>query len=100
MLLGKPGPFAEIAFILVLHLCMLRCVVCAAIKISSELTKSTAKISGYQMSDDKEVQVLVRMTADMASRLDEYRRLAEGIPSRPEAVRRIVSEFLAQRPAS
>ena len=46
------------------------------------------------MSKDKEVQVLVRMTADMAAQLDEYRRQAEGIPSRPEAVRRIVGEFL------
>lgn len=48
------------------------------------------------MSEGKEVQVLVRMTADMANRLDQYRRDAEGIPSRPEAVRRIVETFLSE----
>ena len=46
------------------------------------------------MTNEKEVQVLVRMTTDMAAQLDEYRRLADGIPSRPEAVRRIVGDFL------
>ena len=49
------------------------------------------------MSKDKEVQLLVRMTADMAAQLDEYRRKAEGIPSRQEVVRRIVGEFLQNR---
>lgn len=52
------------------------------------------------MTKDKEVQVLVRMTSDMATKLDEYRRMAEGIPSRPEAVRRIVDQFLQEQEAT
>jgi cell fate (sporulation/competence/biofilm development) regulator YlbF (YheA/YmcA/DUF963 family) len=56
---------------------------------------SIEKISGYQMPDEKEVQVLVRMTAAMAEKLDEYRRSQPDLPSRPEAVRRIVAERLA-----
>lgn len=47
------------------------------------------------MAAEKEVQVLVRMTAAMAEKLDEYRRSHPDLPSRPEAVRRIVSERLA-----
>lgn len=39
--------------------------------------------------------VLVRMPADLVEMLDEYRRAQPDLPSRPEAVRRIVSERLA-----
>lgn len=46
------------------------------------------------MTKDKEVQVLVRMTADMAAQLDEFRRNADGIPSRPEAVRQLIQMSL------
>jgi len=46
------------------------------------------------MSEGKEVQVLVRMTAELAERLDEYRRSAADLPSRPEAIRRLVAEAL------
>lgn len=38
--------------------------------------------------------VLVRMTPEMLAALDEYRRNAEGIPSRPEVVRQIVAKAL------
>jgi len=40
--------------------------------------------------------ILVRMPADMVELLDEYRRAQADLPSRPEAVRRIVSERLAR----
>lgn len=39
--------------------------------------------------------VLVRMPADLVELLDEFRRSQPDLPSRPEAVRRIVSERLA-----
>lgn len=39
--------------------------------------------------------VLVRMPAELVAMLDEYRRAQDDLPSRPEAVRRIVSERLA-----
>lgn len=42
------------------------------------------------MHSDKEVQVLVRMPAALAEWLDEYRRTASDLPSRPEAIRRIL----------
>lgn len=46
------------------------------------------------MRDGKEVQVLVRMPVELAERLDEYRRGVTDLPSRPEAVRRILDEAL------
>lgn len=38
--------------------------------------------------------VLVRMTPDMLAALDEYRRKLPDLPTRPEALRRIVAEAL------
>jgi len=46
------------------------------------------------MSEGKEVQVLVRMPAALAERLDQYRRSVADLPSRPEAVRRLVDQAL------
>lgn len=46
------------------------------------------------MSEGKEVQVLVRMTTALAERLDAYRRSEADLPSRPEAVRRLVDQAL------
>jgi metal-responsive CopG/Arc/MetJ family transcriptional regulator len=39
--------------------------------------------------------VMVRMPPDLLKLLDEYRRVQADLPSRPEAVRRIVSERLS-----
>lgn len=39
--------------------------------------------------------VMVRMAPDLIKLLDEYRRAQLDLPSRPEAVRRIVAERLA-----
>lgn len=39
--------------------------------------------------------VLVRMPADLIDLVDEYRRSQADLPSRPEAIRRIVAERLA-----
>ncbi len=38
--------------------------------------------------------VLVRMTPDMLAALDEYRRGLPDLPTRPEALRRIVADAL------
>lgn len=40
--------------------------------------------------------VMVRMAPDLIKLLDEYRRAQPDLPSRPEAVRRIVAERLAR----
>lgn len=39
--------------------------------------------------------VMVRMAPDLIKLLDEYRRAQDDLPSRPEAIRRIVTERLA-----
>ncbi|WP_176562806.1 hypothetical protein [Paracoccus liaowanqingii] len=44
--------------------------------------------------------VLVRMNADLVEMLDEFRRNQPDLPSRPEAVRRIVSKVLAKKATS
>lgn len=41
--------------------------------------------------------VMVRMPDEMIAQLDEVRRMSEDLPSRPELIRRIVEEWLAQR---
>lgn len=48
------------------------------------------------MADAKEVQVqvLVRMPAEMADRLDAFRRQAADLPSRPEVIRRLIEQAL------
>lgn len=38
--------------------------------------------------------VLVRMPADLIDMVDEYRRSQADLPSRPEAIRRIVADKL------
>lgn len=48
------------------------------------------------MAEGKEVQVLVRMSSALAERLDEYRRSVADLPSRPEAVRRLLDEALSK----
>ncbi len=40
--------------------------------------------------------ILVRMPPELVEMLDEYRRAQSDLPSRPEAVRRIVSERLSR----
>lgn len=40
--------------------------------------------------------VMIRMTRDMIAALDEHRRLAEDLPTRPELIRRIVAQWLDQ----
>lgn len=39
--------------------------------------------------------ILVRMPAELVELLDDYRRGQADLPSRPEAVRRIIAERLA-----
>ncbi|WP_169308949.1 hypothetical protein [Paracoccus gahaiensis] len=46
------------------------------------------------MADAKQVQVLVRMPAAMAARLDACRRQAADLPSRPEVIRRLSEQAL------
>lgn len=41
--------------------------------------------------------VMVRMPDEMIAQLDVVRRTSEDLPSRPELIRRIVEEWLAQR---
>lgn len=41
--------------------------------------------------------ITVRMSDEMIAQLDAVRRNAEDLPSRPELIRRIVEEWLAQR---
>lgn len=43
--------------------------------------------------------VLVRMTPDMLAALDEYRRKLPDLPTRPEALRRLVAERLQGKAA-
>lgn len=38
--------------------------------------------------------VMIRMQPGMIAAIDEYRRSLEDIPTRPEAIRRILSDFL------
>lgn len=51
------------------------------------------------MSDDKATPVLVRMSPDLVAALDAYRRSLPDLPTRPEAVRRLVAETLAKAAA-
>ena len=41
--------------------------------------------------------VMVRMPAELIEQLDEVRRTEADLPSRPELIRRIVEEWLADR---
>lgn len=56
------------------------------------------------MADEKSTPVLVRLPAEMVVQLDDWRRVQPDIPSRPEAVRRLLlSQFMLheeQDPAS
>jgi len=45
----------------------------------------------------KNEPVLVRMTPDMLAALDEYRKGLPSLPTRPEAVRQLVSQGLTMR---
>jgi hypothetical protein len=49
------------------------------------------------MPPEKDVQVLVRMSSEMAHALDAYRRVAPDLPTRPEAMRQLVIEALEAR---
>lgn len=46
-----------------------------------------------QKKDGSE-SILVRMPADMVARVDEARRKADDLPTRPEMIRRMVLEWL------
>lgn len=41
--------------------------------------------------------VTIRMDRQMLKAIDDYRRLQEDLPSRPEVVRRVMTEWLATR---
>lgn len=41
--------------------------------------------------------VMIRMKPDMIEEIDAYRRTLDDLPTRPEAIRRIVAEFLQGR---
>ena len=38
--------------------------------------------------------VMIRMKPEMIGRIDEYRRSLDDLPTRPEAMRRILADFL------
>jgi hypothetical protein len=50
------------------------------------------------MGEDKSVPILVRLPPAQADAIDEWRRAEKDIPSRPEAIRRLVTEALAKAP--
>ena len=41
------------------------------------------------------VPVMVRMEPELLAKIDEYRRVAPDLPSRPEVIRRLVERALA-----
>ncbi|OIQ23720.1 MAG: hypothetical protein BM562_18515 [Alphaproteobacteria bacterium MedPE-SWcel] len=41
--------------------------------------------------------VTIRMDRQMLKAIDDYRRIQEDLPSRPEVVRRVMTEWLATR---
>lgn len=50
---------------------------------------------GRPPSDTVSVPVLVRVEVDFLEHIDELRRAAPDLPSRPEAIRRLVMKALA-----
>lgn len=50
---------------------------------------------GRPPSDTVSVPVLVRVEVDLLEQIDELRRAAPDLPSRPEAIRRLVMKALA-----
>lgn len=42
------------------------------------------------------VPVMVRMEPELLAKIDEYRRAAPDLPSRPEVIRRFVEKVLAE----
>lgn len=46
------------------------------------------------MAEDKSTPVMVRLPRDLLEALDAYRRRQDDLPTRPEAVRRILTEQL------
>lgn len=50
------------------------------------------------MADDPSTPVMVRLTADQLSAVDDWRRTQPDIPSRPEAIRRLTEAGLAAQP--
>ena len=38
--------------------------------------------------------VMIRMSNDLIDQIDAYRRTLDGLPTRPEVIRRIVADFL------
>lgn len=50
---------------------------------------------GRPPSDTVSVPVLVRVEVDLLEHIDELRRAAPDLPSRPEAIRRLVMKALA-----
>lgn len=43
--------------------------------------------------------VTIRMDREMLIAIDDYRRLQEDLPSRPEVVRRVMAEWMARQDA-
>jgi len=58
-------------------------------KSSSDTTKSQKR------GDGAGHPVMVRLSDDLLARLDDFRRSADDMPSRPEAIRRLVEKSLA-----
>lgn len=50
---------------------------------------------GRPPSDTVSLPVLVRVELDLLERIDDLRRAAPDLPSRPEAIRRLVFEAMA-----
>ncbi len=52
------------------------------------------------MSEGKSVPVMLRLPPQLAERIDAFRREEADLPSRPEAVRRILAEWFENKDAT
>lgn len=62
-------------------------------KSSSHLEILLAKMGRPEVDTEP---VTIRMHRDMIKQIDNYRRTLEELPSRPEVIRRVMADFLAQ----
>jgi hypothetical protein len=46
------------------------------------------------MNDEQSIPVMVRLSPDQVTRLDDWRRAQSDLPGRPEAIRRILDDRL------
>jgi len=61
-------------------------------------TTAALALNDYRRQDVTGDPVLLRIQPDIASRLDDWRRHQHDLPSRPEAVLRLMQQALPARP--